>query len=156
MLRCAIVMLLAAMGLLLTACDRQEAQRGRQLFFGEVPLAARIEGHSMTLPTQASRCSNCHTLAAVAALAQPAASQPIGGSLAADRLTAAVSRRGGPPSRFDKGSLCRLLRTGVDPAFVIIPKVMPRYELADADCDALWAFLRRTRDAHAIESPPGS
>jgi len=58
-------------------------------------------------------------------------------------LASLQPRRGGPPSRFDDSSLCRLLRTGVDPAHVVIQRSMPRYELSDADCRALWAHLSK-------------
>ena len=56
-------------------------------------------------------------------------------------LTDAVRRRSGPPSRYDAGSLCTMLRTGVDPAHVIILRTMPRYDITDADCRALWLHL---------------
>jgi hypothetical protein len=58
-------------------------------------------------------------------------------------LTRLLARRGGPPSRFDAAAFCRLLRTGEDPAGVLLPKAMPRYELDDAQCGQLWRFLAR-------------
>jgi hypothetical protein len=126
------------------ACDSQEVQRGRALYAGEAPLTARIAGHAAALPPQASRCTNCHVGATSTQAASSAGVQAIGGILAAHRLTQPLSRRGGPPSRFDAAALCRLLRTGVDPAHVVIAQTMPRYEVSDADCNALWAYLATT------------
>ena len=54
-----------------------------------------------------------------------------------------MPRRNGPPSRFDEASFCRLLRTGVDPADIVVPRAMPRYAIDDTDCRALWAYLSR-------------
>ena len=111
-------------------------ERGAALWRGEQPLVGRIVGHASALPSTASRCVNCHT----------GATGPLGEVGAAPRLTAehllgTVSRRGGPPSRFDEAGFCALLRTGLDPAAVLVPRHMPRYEVGDADCAALWRYL---------------
>ena len=125
-----------ATGLALAACAPGEAERGRRLFDGEAALEARLAGHRAPLPALASRCSNCH--------ARDAAAPPAFASLLSQRrLVALSSRRGGPPSRFDAASLCTLLRSGVDPAEVMVAQAMPRYAIADADCRALWAYLDR-------------
>lgn len=113
------------------------AGRGAALWRGEQPLVGRIVGHASALPSTASRCINCHA---------GAIGSPLGEAGAAPRLTAeylrgAVSRRGGPPSRFDEAGFCTLLRTGLDPAAVLLPRHMPRYEVGDADCTALWRYL---------------
>ena len=113
----------------------QLQQAGSALYHGELALTGRIVGHDLDLPAQASRCINCHG-AAVAASAPPLA--PL---LNAASLTRLTPRRGGPPSRYDTASMCALLRSGVDPAHVMIPRTMPRYTITDADCKALWAFL---------------
>jgi mono/diheme cytochrome c family protein len=115
--------------------------RGRQLFDGELALPARIAGQDFALPAQASRCVNCHGPARGDAASQAAGAQRIGPALTAGTLTDAVRRRGGPPSRYDAASLCTLLRSGVDPAHVIILRTMPRYEITDADCRSLWLHL---------------
>jgi hypothetical protein len=52
-----------------------------------------------------------------------------------------MPRRGGPPSAFDRDTFCRLLRTGVDPAWVVVDVSMPRYALSDEQCHALWTHL---------------
>ena len=67
----------------------------------------------------------------------------MGPTLSAATLTGLLPRRGGPASRFDEAALCRLLREGIDPAHVLLPKTMPRYAIDDADCRALWTWLTR-------------
>ncbi len=118
-----------------------EADRGERLFKGEVPLPGRIWGHESDLPTQASRCTNCHALAAGPAPAASGPATPLGPTLSAASLTTLQRRRGGPPSRFDEDAFCRLLRTGVDPAEIVLPRVMPRYMLSPAQCHELWQYL---------------
>lgn len=116
-----------------------QRQRGAALFAGEAALSGRIVGHDVDLPVQASRCVNCHGEAGRPA---PAASAPtLAPALDARSLAAPTPRRGGPPSRYDAAALCTLLRSGVDPAHVMIPRTMPRYTLSDEDCAALWAHL---------------
>ena len=110
--------------------------RGAALWRGEQPLVGRIAGHDRALPPEAARCINCHTGATTSPDATQAA--PL---LTAHHLREAVPRRGGPPSRFDEAGFCTLLRTGLDPAAVLLPRHMPRYEIGDADCAALWRHL---------------
>jgi hypothetical protein len=128
------------------AQQRAAVERGDRLFHGEAALSARIVGHTMALPATVSRCMNCHETRSTAVSA--AASAVAGGQAgrygpALDHATLAQpqARRGGPPSRYDAPSLCTLVRTGVDPAQVMIPQTMPHYEIGDADCAALWAYL---------------
>ncbi len=136
--------LLALLALATTALA-DSATRGRQLFEGEFALPARIAGQDFALPAQASRCVNCHGPARGDAASSAAGAQRIGPALTAATLTDTLRRRGGPPSRYDAASLCALLRSGVDPAYVIILRTMPRYEITDADCRSLWL--------HLIDSP---
>jgi hypothetical protein len=126
------------------AADDANATRGRQLFLGDAPLSARILGQDFALPVQASRCANCHATVAVTA-ASAATAQQAAPALSAATLTEALRRRGGPPSRYDAATLCALLRTGVDPAYVMIARTMPRYEISDADCRSLWLHLSTRR-----------
>jgi hypothetical protein len=136
-----------AMGRLATAsASPADVERGRQLFFGELPLVGRVTGHTTDLPPNALRCINCHaagTAPPVSAGAASAAS--FGPALNADALTRPKPRRGGPPSRYDEQALCKLLTTGIDPAYIIIPRNMPRYTLNTADCRALWLYLSQVR-----------
>lgn len=120
------------------AAGEPNAARGRQVFEGQAAIDARITGQDFALPAEASRCVNCH---GPARGASPAGAQRIGPLLTPATLTEAVPRRGGPPSRYDAASLCKLLRTGIDPAHVIIPRTMPRYEISDVDCQSLWLHL---------------
>jgi hypothetical protein len=112
---------------------------GRQLYRGELALAGTISGHAQPLPPVATRCTNCHSRESTAQAASGAASfAPL---LTRDRLLGPIARRGGPPSRYDEAAFCRLLRTGIDPAIMLIPRQMPRYEIDDAQCQALWTYL---------------
>ncbi|MFM2054002.1 MAG: hypothetical protein RL456_2039 [Pseudomonadota bacterium] len=127
------------------ATQARLAADGRALWQGEWALTARLAGDAAVLPVQASRCVNCHGEGATGpdAGARPAP------ALHRAHLLDGIARRGGPPSRYDEAAFCRLLRTGVDPAAVLLPRAMPRYELGDADCAALWAHLTRFEGAAA-------
>jgi hypothetical protein len=124
-------------------------QRGHDLFTGAAPLVGKIVGHARALPPQSVRCINCHapgsaapaSVSASASASASAATNSFGPLLTRSHLTTAIERRGGPPSRYDAAAFCRLLRDGVDPAYVMIQRAMPRYTLTDADCRALWALL---------------
>jgi hypothetical protein len=116
---------------------------GRALFFGETPLRGIIQGHERPLPSELVRCANCHV---------PDSRATSGVSKAAPRLdrprlTEFRRRRGGPPSQFTPVSFCRLLRTGVDPAYILITRQMPRYTLEDRQCFDLWQYLMEQGDA---------
>jgi hypothetical protein len=135
------VLALLALAAAASADSGASATRGRLLFTGDLELPARIVGQDFALPAAASRCVNCHGASRSNAASSPAATQQVGPALTRNALTDAVRRRGGPPSRYDAASLCTLLRSGVDPAHVIILRTMPRYEITDADCRALWLHL---------------
>ena len=143
---------LLAWGFALCVAAFAAPERGRLLFQGELPLAGRVTGHTSDLPVVASRCVNCHAVVAPASVAASAAAsapaigtQAFGLALTPSGLTGAFKRRGGPPSRYDEASFCRVLRTGIDPAHVILPRSMPRYDVADADCGAIWSYLIREK-----------
>lgn len=149
------------------ADDRRVAE-GSALFSGSAPIVARLAGDTDVLPAIASRCVNCHerSTKSIAGLdATPAtvatttrsvgegatsstrtAPPSAGGGTYASALDAAWLttprvRHGGPAVRYDEVSFCTLVRTGVDPAQIVIPPVMPRYDATDAQCASLWAFL---------------
>ncbi|MDM0003077.1 hypothetical protein QTI24_31180 [Variovorax sp. J22P240] len=111
--------------------------RGARLFNGTEPLAGTLSGHRAPLPAAATRCSQCH--------AGPDARDSPGSSFAPplDRreLREARPRRGGPPVAYEPATFCRTLRTGVDPAHVVLPRAMPRFEVDDDQCAALWDYL---------------
>lgn len=115
-----------------------QRERGAALFEGRAPLAGRLVGHETPLPALATRCTNCHEAAAAPAAA---ASAPYASVLTGAHLAAPRPRRGGPPSAYDEARLCGLLRSGTDPAHVMISTTMPRYEITDAQCRDLWSHL---------------
>lgn len=117
------------------AAEAAVGQAGSALWRGERPLVARIAGHTSPLPPQAARCINCHGQAEATRSDAPI---PV---LTASHLRQATARRGGPSSRYDAATFCQVLRSGVDPAAVLLPRAMPRYEIGEADCTALWQYL---------------
>lgn len=120
-----------------------ESHQGQGMAGALPPLRGRLNGHTIDLPAAATRCINCHAgVATTDALGAAAFATP----LHAGTLLHAMSRRGGPPSTYDAASLCRVLRDGIDPAFVIVDQAMPRYPASDAQCAALWTWLTRPRD----------
>jgi hypothetical protein len=129
----------------LSACSmvpqEQVRQLGQRWFAGSTPLKGRMIGHEQDLPAAAAACINCHG----------ATSQRERFALALNRawLTQPQARRGGPPSRYDVKSFCRVLREGVDPAWVVINQTMPRYDITDFQCQALWLHLNREASPHA-------
>ena len=111
--------------------------RGEAIFSGRRPLAGRIRGHDSDLPPEVVACRQCH-------LRSPgdggAAAAPV---LDRKLLLQLIQRRGAPPSIYDLPSFCKVLRTGIDPAYVLIDRIMPTYAVSDTDCAALWQFLTR-------------
>ncbi|ALX16369.1 hypothetical protein P350_31610 [Burkholderia cepacia JBK9] len=118
------------------AAAADDVTRGHALFGGEAPLHGRLSTHPDSLPPRVVRCANCH-----AAGAGPAVPNSLAPRLTPDGLTALRARRGGPPTRYDRDAFCALLRTGLDPAYVLINVAMPRYTLSERDCTALWRYL---------------
>lgn len=117
--------------------------RGEALYAGRAPATARLRGDDRPLPPNAVACANCHEPGP-----QPGASVTVVTAAAVGpRLDAALAqsapRRGGPASTYDATSFCHLLRTGVDPAQVLVRRAMPQFELDEADCGALWRYISR-------------
>jgi hypothetical protein len=125
--------LLAASGITATA----SSHRGRSLFRGQEALKGRVRGHSSDLPPETVRCRNCHV---VGTQPQPA-ERALGPRLDRTLLLEPRPRRGGPPSSYAGATFCELLRTGADPAHVVIAREMPVYDVDDAQCLSLWQFL---------------
>ena len=133
---------------------QQSFARGGALFHGQLPLAARLQGHAQALPPTAVRCSNCHEAvdrtpagsaapsAETSASGIASAPRPYAGVIQGEALTMMRARRGGPPSTYDNTRFCELLRTGIDPAQIVISSTMPRYTAAPSDCADLWAYLQ--------------
>jgi hypothetical protein len=120
---------------------------GERIFKGDAPVVAHVSGYGKPLTTEASRCANCHEIGHKGGRpgAESSATEPIGPALSADALTREVARRGGPPSRFDEASFCRLLTSGVDPAHIVVPRTMPRYDISGSQCQDLWQYLTAER-----------
>jgi hypothetical protein len=109
---------------------------GRALFMGTTPLVGRIAMHRSPLPSEVMRCANCHE-----SEASPPVALTVAPKLNRSWLLDAKARRGGPASSYDLTAFCTLLRTGEDPAHLIVNVQMPRYELSARDCESLWHFL---------------
>jgi hypothetical protein len=115
---------------------------GKKVYEGELPLVGRLAGDDTSLPTAATRCANCHPRSDSP---DDGAAPAFGPPLTSSALTVSRRRRGGPPTRYEQATFCRLLETGVDPAFVLIARAMPRYELDTASCRALWNYVSASR-----------
>ena len=97
---------------------------GAQLFFGKRALAGRLAGDELLLPADATACANCHTEGAGQAGRGGVRSLRFGPPIQRGELMVSTPRRGGPPSRYDVSRFCRLLRTGVDAAEVMIARAI--------------------------------
>ena len=115
------------------------ASTGRRMFLGESSLQGAIAGHAKPLPPQMVPCANCHL--GKAGLGSETSFAP---TLDRSRMTEPMARRGGPLTVFSLASFCRALRTGVDPAYILITRRMPRYTLSDDQCLGLWRHLLET------------
>jgi hypothetical protein len=116
------------------AAGEISATRGAALFRGNEALSGMIRGHDDKLPPSVVVCANCHE----AATGLSAAKVPL---ISRALLLDMRQRRGGPPSRYDQASFCRMLRTGSDPATVLVAREMPVYDVGDDQCASLWHFL---------------
>jgi hypothetical protein len=112
------------------------AGRGARLFNGGEAMAARLAGHSATLPAALGACMNCHGVREGSPLEARAA--PV---LNCATLRVPRPRRGGPLVAYDLDRFCRTLRTGIDPNYIVLSRTMPIFEPDRAQCAALWAYL---------------
>lgn len=117
------------------------ASTGRGMFFGNGALRGTILGHTEALSPRLASCANCHL--DEAGLGSSTSFAP---TLNRQGMTQLHGRRGGPPSQFSPTSFCRMLRTGVDPTYILITRQMPRYTLSDDQCLGLWRYLMETSD----------
>ena len=117
------------------------ASTGREMFFDASSMRGTILGHTEALPPWLASCANCHLDDA-----GRRSSTSFAPTLSRHAMTELHSRRGGPPSLFSLTSFCRMLRTGVDPVYVLISRQMPRYTLSDDQCLSLWRYLMETSD----------
>lgn len=129
MFRCSALPLLLLLGIV-PQLLAQRSTLGARLFDGRTPLRARLAGHTEPMPPTATICLNCHH-----------GQQSIGPPLTGASLKQAVPRRGGPATRYDASSFCKVLRTGIDPAYVVLNPEMPHYDVTLEQCASLWRFL---------------
>jgi len=113
---------------------------GERLFDGTEPLVGTLADHATPLAAVAARCTQCH-----AGPRRDPTVPTFGPVLDRQHLREAWSRRGGPPVAYDLASFCRVMRLGIDPAHVVLPRAMPRFAIDDERCKALWQHLTRER-----------
>ncbi len=109
--------------------------RGEALFEGGAPLRGRIDGHFSGLPADVLVCAHCH----IATRGDDRPGDPP--DLRGGWLHRPMQRRNGPPGVYDAAKLCTALRSGIDPVQIRIPTRMPRFDIPDEDCVALWNYL---------------
>jgi hypothetical protein len=134
-----VAQVLAAMAVLISiaaAVSLYPWLAGYSIYHGYLPVKGRIAGHDSDLPSRASRCANCHD-AARGAIRTARRIAP----LTRVALTEPHSRRGGPDTTYAENSFCSLLHEGVDPAFVLVSRTMPRYDMSAFNCHALWTYV---------------
>ncbi|MBR7779701.1 hypothetical protein [Undibacterium rugosum] len=130
--------------------NQRDPDLGRKLYMGAISVPAQLRGQDIVLPPMASRCVNCHSSASSQASGKAYAAadklaQNFGPVLEAGMLSNRQSRRGGPASSYELASFCRVLKTGIDPAHILISRNMPVFQMNDEQCEALWQFLNQTR-----------
>lgn len=138
------LLLAVSIGPTKAASSPDENARGKRIFNGEEALQGKITGHSSNLPASLGRCASCHASVVPPRLEAQleARAAPL---LDHTSLLEKQARRGGPPSAYDKNSFCQALRTGIDPQYIILTRTMPRFEVDEAQCNALWVYLTRER-----------
>jgi hypothetical protein len=115
-------------------------ERGKRIFHGLDAVQGKVQDNGTALPAQASKCINCHSAQAPGGALAGSAQY-----LSATTLSRKMSRRGGPAYFYDQPNFCNTVRTGVDPAGIVLEAKMPRYQISDTQCADLWLFLSRIR-----------
>jgi ABC-type branched-subunit amino acid transport system substrate-binding protein len=133
----------AAHGQALTPAE----QIGRRLYHDGVDgagklIEARVAGSATPLKGKAVSCGNCH---GEDGRGRPESGVDPGDVTWTDMTKPyghvhAGNRRHGP---YDRAGFIRAMRDGVDPAGNVLEPAMPRYDLSDADLEALVAYLKR-------------
>ena len=121
-----------------------ERDRGKQIYLGEETVTGKIDGHISSLPSSLGKCVTCHTFDRQSILEVESAPLLNRSSLLDPR-----SRRGGPGFSYDKTNFCKTVRTGIDPQYVVLRRAMPRFEISEAQCSALWTYLTDQRNANS-------
>ena len=118
-------------------------KRGANIFYTGSHLSGRLEG-TEALGSPELKCANCHEPSRSPFKNDNSTSKGPGGEIRHGILLQTLSRRGGPSFRYDLSSFCQLLKTGVDPTNIVVPRLMPRYDISTDDCRALWIYLGST------------
>lgn len=111
------------------------AARGKNIFHGQEAVKGKLYGHSEALPAQLAKCVSCH------APAKTKSKEKFAPLLTRSWLTETQARRGGPAYAYQKDSFCNTVKTGIDPEYVVLLRTMPRFDLSDEQCLALWTYL---------------
>lgn len=129
------------------ASDEGNAERGRALYEGRVPMSASTTGGA-PVPAVSSGCVKCHRHSGMGSFEGRIAIAPITGRYLFrefDPDTAKFftsSRRDRVRPAYDADSLGRMLRSGVAPDGHVLRAPMPVYKLPDADVRDLASYLR--------------
>jgi hypothetical protein len=164
----ALVLALLTAVLCSSACASGDlVERGRRIYQEGIagdgtPVRALSAGGSRLIGPQAA-CTVCHRRSGMGSREGRVAVSPVTGPILFAKPAPTWPKRPGregaaiQPLRqeqrqaYDDVSLVRALRTGVDSSGSPLDPLMPRYELGEADAQALLAFLRQ----HAASPPPG-
>ncbi len=119
-----------------SASQISERDRGQELYLGKETLVGKIDGHTGALPAQLGKCVSCHTF-----VRQKVIQEEQAPFLNRISLLNPHARRGGPVSSYNKENFCNTVRTGIDPQYVTLRRAMPRYEISEVQCGALWTYL---------------
>ena len=114
-----------------------ETTLGESIYRGGKSIKARMAGSEDNLAPAATRCANCHGANGRGVAEAGVSGADIRGATLKNR----EPRRGGPPAAYTLESFRAALRSGHDPAGVVLARAMPRYEISGSDSAALWGFL---------------
>lgn len=128
-----------ALHAVVASAGRDDLAAGRELYFS----AHRADGSTLAataqsdvqLPAAAAACANCHRHSGLGGAESGVRALPVTGKILFSPTPARPA--------YDAASLRRALTDGVGAGGRRLNATMPRYELQEADAEALFAFLRR-------------
>jgi mono/diheme cytochrome c family protein len=136
-----ILALAAALSASAAAAATKATARGERIFTGREAVAARLDGHDGPLSPALGKCASCHQ-----ASPRNRLETNLAPPLDRGALLEARARRGGPPYAYSETSFCTTVRSGVDPQYVTMLRAMPRFDMTDEQCAALWSYLTEKRN----------
>lgn len=140
-------LLLAQGGL---AAEPPDSQAGRAIYLdGQLPSGEPVRAtvqKGVALGGAAAACVNCHRRSGLGGSEGQSPIRPIAGRLLFSSPQTELERRWAVPASrarpaYNRASLARALREGVDPAGRSLDALMPRYALGDDEIDQLHAYL---------------